>query len=378
MNMNDGRRGFANHVDFLVAIMAEGGARHRDQVIDVRLKELTATDTSGDAPLGGMSYMLPAGFTPAGLSAAVSSDEQGGYATEFGGFIAGRTMATFALGAASEGDPTAGRTLQIPMPEPSFEIPARTDKDHSTSVSGGLTVSRKPETLVPDVSRMELELVTLHANTLMGFNYATEELLSTGFAAIIAAGFNDEFASHLLNEKIRGGGGNQFQGVLNSPAKITVAKETNQVADTIMAENAIKMAARCWGLNKAIWLANHDTRLQLYKLGVAFGTSGFAIYQPSSVFGSPDMLLGAPVFYTERCSALGDEGDLILCNWGEYLEGTYQPLQTAESIHVRFVEHERAFKFWIRNDGACWWRAPLTPANGAATLSPIVTLAERA
>jgi hypothetical protein len=46
-------------------------------------------------------------------------------------------------------------------------------------------------------------------------------------------------------------------------------------------------------------------------------------------------------------------------------------------MHVRFVNHERAFKFWTRNAGAPWWRSALTPHKGSATLSPFVTLAER-
>ena len=61
----------------------------------------------------------------------------------------------------------------------------------------------------------------------------------------------------------------------------------------------------------------------------------------------------------------------------EYLDGTYMPLQSVESVHVRFVEHERAFKFWQRGDGTPWWSSVLTPRNGA-TLSPFVVLEPRA
>lgn len=374
----DPRRGFRHHADFLTAVMAESGALTRDHIRDSRLRDLAAVDSDQDRAAGGLAFILPAAFTPAPLLGAAGSDELGWYNTPGG---APRSVAPFALGAPSEGDPTAGRTLPVPMDTPTFEIPARTDKDHTTSVSGGFTFTRKPETVTADDSRGEIELVSLKATTLMGLNFATEEILDsspTGFAAIIGAAFRDEYPAHMLNEKIRGGGGNEYLGVLNSPAKITVAKESGQAADTINATNVLKMAARCWGLNQAIWLANHDTRPQLYALSLPVGTGGFPIYIPSSVYGLPDMMLGAPVFYTERASALGDEGDLMLVNWSQYLEGTYQPLQTAESIHVRFENHERCYKFWTRNAGAPWWRAPLTPDNGAAELSPIVTLAERA
>ena len=39
------------------------------------------------------------------------------------------------------------------------------------------------------------------------------------------------------------------------------------------------------------------------------------------------------------------------------------------------LEHERVFKFWIRNAGAPWWSSALTPKKGADTLSPFVVIA---
>jgi hypothetical protein len=89
------------------------------------------------------------------------------------------------------------------------------------------------------------------------------------------------------------------------------------------------------------------------------------------------MLLGRPIFYSEYASTIGDPGDLILGNWSQYLDGLYQPLQSAESVHVRFVEHERTFKFWVRNAGAPWWRSALTPAESTTTLSPFVVIEDR-
>jgi HK97 family phage major capsid protein len=88
-------------------------------------------------------------------------------------------------------------------------------------------------------------------------------------------------------------------------------------------------------------------------------------------------LLGRPIFYTEYCKSIGTQGDLILANWTQYLEGTYQPMQNEESVHVRFVNHERTFKFWMRNAGAPWWKTALTPKNSTNKLSPFVVLDTR-
>lgn len=377
---NDPRRGFATHRDFALAVMENSGLRDRADVSDERLRPLAVMDKEDKVAAGDLAYILPRAFTPGSMQAAVGSDEQGGYADRFGGFLAPNQVMPGMLSLAFEGDPTAGLTQGVPMGAPSVTFNARTDKDHTTSVSGGFTVTRRPETVTATSSRMETEQITLKATSLFGLAFATEEILTDSpisFAAIIDSGFRDQFPAAILNEKIRGNGGAEFLGVLNSPAKISVAKETGQAADTIVYLNVIKMASRCWGLGQSIWTANHDTRPQLSVLQIPVGVGGQLIYQPSPSAGMPDMLLGRPIYYTEYAGTIGDEGDLMLVNWSQYLEGTYQPLQSAESVHVRFVNHERAFKLWVRNCGAPWWRSALTPAKSTTTMSPIVTLAAR-
>lgn len=386
----DPRYGFASHREFLMSAIRNSGLKSRDQVGDDRLKALAVQDSTDRHAAGELAFMLPAAFTPSALRgaplAAAGSDEQGVYDDRYGGFAVGKTMLPGILSIGFEGDPTAGRTQPIPMATPSVDMLARTDKDHSTSVSGGFTVTRRPEAAAATASRGAVELVSLKAQGLFGLAYATEELLSDSpisFVSILEAGFRDQFGAHLLNEKLRGGGGNEYLGVLTALSSsslgptVSVAKESGQANDTIVSNNVIKMAARCWGLDSAIWLANHDTRPHLFTLSVTVGTGGVLLYQPSRGEGFPDMLLGRPVFYTEYASKLGDQGDLILGNWSQYLEGLYQPLQSAESIHVRFSNHERTFKFWLRNAGAPWWRTALTPAKSTATLSPFVVMDAR-
>jgi HK97 family phage major capsid protein len=247
-----------------------------------------------------------------------------------------------------------------------------------------LKFSRRPATIAATSSRLTLEQVVLSATSLTGLAYATEELLSASpstFAAIIAAGFDDELGGTLLREKIRGVGGSEFLGVLGAPGTITVAAEGGQAADTITGANVMAMSKRCWGYSSAIWIANPDARSQLTQAHVLIeGSTGggvIRLFQPAQAEGEPDRLDGRACFFSEHASALGDPGDLILGNWSQYLDGLYQPLQSAESVHVRFVEHERTLKFWVRNAGAPWWRSALTPAEGANTLSPFVVLEER-
>lgn len=315
------------------------------------------------------------------FEATAGSDEHGSYSDPYGGFLVPAGFLPNLLSVQAEVDPTAGRTTQIPMATPKVAIPARTDKTHTSSVSGGLVVYRRSETQTVTASRMTVEQVELSAAPLMGLSYATEELISDSaisFVALIEAGFKDEFASKIINEKLNGTGVGQMEGVLNTPGIVSITKEVGQDADSIVYENIIKMRARCWRYQDAIWLYNHDCLPQLMQLVMVIGTSGVPMWQNSAREGEPDMLLGRPAYPSEYLPTVGDTGDVLLGNWSQYLEGTYQPMQSAESVHVRFEYNERTFRFLMRNDGRCWWRSALTPKKSADTLSPFVKINARA
>ncbi len=355
---NDPKCGFASARDYIMAVLAHGNQ-------DVR----TAEDQR-------LRFLAAAG-----------SDEQGTYSDPYGGFLVPMGFHPELLMVEPENDPIGARTTKVPMEVPRIEIPARTDKNHSTgSVSGGLYVTRRAETQSEQSSLMQMERVALVATSLFGLNYTTEELLADSpmsFAALLEKGFKDQFAARLVNERIFGTGVGEFEGVMNCPALITASRDAAQSngSKTITYTNIINMMARCWHYEKAIWIYNHDCLPQLMQL--YFNPAGVSnalavpVWQTSARDGEPDLLFGRPAIASEFCQTVGTTGDIILGNWAEYLEGTYEPLNSAESIHVRFVNHERTFKFWMRNAGRVWWRTALTPRRSTQTLSPFVALQSR-
>jgi len=377
----DPRRGFKNHREFMLACIDNAEAQDREDISDERLRPLA--QMGGDDGKRGEpgAYLLPRAFNPRFL-ATVGSDEQGEYDNRYGGFAVTPTFLPGMLSIGGEGDPTAGRTTNIPMASPTIELLARTDKNHTTSVSGGFTVARRAETAAISASRSEMEKVTLKAASLFGLAYSTEELLTDSpisFVAYIDAGFRDQFTHHMIGEKLFGLGAGQYTGAVVSDCKVAVTRDT---ASRILGTDLIAMRQRCWGYGQAIWIANLDCVGEIMRAGAASYDAAAAtplsgnnaIYTQSMQEGQPDRILGRPVFYTEYAETLGTVGDIILGNWSQYLEGLYQPLQSAESMHVRFLNHERAFKFWLRNAGAPWWRSALTPNQSSATLSPFVHL----
>jgi HK97 family phage major capsid protein len=349
--IEDPKKGFKDHRDFLLTVMDAG--RNYGITDDRRLK-----------------YLATAG-----------SDEQSSISDPYGGFLVPQGFSPDVMSVMSEADPIAPYTTKIPMTNAVVPINARVDKNHTSSVSGGLTVGRRAETQTGTSSRMQFEQVVLNAQSLFGIAYASEELLArspVSFVAVLEAGFRDEFPAKLIDERLNGTGTGMFEGVVNAPATVSVSKETGQGAATIVFENIIKMRSRCWGYGNAIWLYNHDCLPQLMLMNQSVGTGGVVVWQPSAREDHPDLLLGRPAFPTEYTQTVGTVGDIVLGNWSQYLEGTLQPMQSAESMHVRFENHERTFKFWLENDGRCWWRSALTPKRSSTTLSPFVTLATRA
>lgn len=270
------------------------------------------------------------------------------------------------------------KVTAIPMESPKVDIPARVDKDHTSSVSGGLTVTRRVETSQMSGSRLKTEPISLVASGQYGLAYITEELLNDSplsIAAIIEASFSTEFESQTVYERIWGGGSGEFLGVMNAPCLITIDKESGQTAATVVYNNILKMRAQCWGFNSAIWLYNPELLPQLAVMTV--GSLNWPVWMPSAREGEPDRILGRPAYPTEYCAALGTTGDIILGDWQEYLEGTYQGMNAAESIHVRFEWNERVYRFYRRNAAAPWWKTTLTPKKGTKTYSPFVCVQTR-
>ena len=86
------------------------------------------------------------------------------------------------------------------------------------------------------------------------------------------------------------------------------------------------------------------------------------VYLPAGTIATQPYgtLFGRPVIPLEQCSALGDVGDIILADLGEYLLIDKGGINATSSIHVRFLYDENVFRFIYRVDGQPVWNKPLT------------------
>jgi HK97 family phage major capsid protein len=236
-------------------------------------------------------------------------------------------------------------------------------------------------------SKPEFRQIDLNLRKLTGICYATDESLqdATGLESIINQAFPLEFQFKLEDAIINGTGAGMPLGIMNGGSLVTVAIEATQTianTATFLATNLAKMWARLYAPSQpnAVWLINQDLLAKLYvaTLGGTSAVSGIFI-APGRFNETPfATIFGRPVIPVEYAQAEGTPGDILLVDLSQYvgIEKT-GGLQSASSIHVRFLNDETTFRFVYRFDGAPIWNSPLTPFKGSATQSPFIALASR-
>lgn len=315
---------------------------------------------------------IPETLRPLHIFGAAGTDPDGGFSLPY-------SVAPVVLGTGPDVDPIADRVRRVRMNSSRLVVPARVDKNHTTSVTGGFQAVRQVGAMDPvDPTRGEVEQVILTAVPLVLNVFATKHLTMDSpqaLASLIESAYRDEIGGRLLDERLNGTGVGEFEGILGADCTLTVSKEVGQQADTIVGQNVIAMAARCWRYSGAVWLANQECLAQLS--ATKDPVTGAPLLHMPEREEDPFMLLGRPLFFVESCQPLGDRGDLVLGVWSEYLEGEVIGVTGVSSLHVRFLQREAVFQFFAEDDGKPWWRSALTPKRSATTVSPFVVLEAR-
>ena len=172
--------------------------------------------------------------------------------------------------------------------------------------------------------------------------------------------------------------------LVNCPASVQVPIQPGQPTKTILWENIVGMYARMLptALGRAVWICSIDTFPELATMALAVGTGGGPVwmgnYTNPGTNTPPVTILGRPVFFTEKTPALGTTGDISFVDFGYYLIGDRQMMQSMSSEHYKFQNDKTAFRVIERLDGRPWIQSAITPHNNSSnTLTPFVQLASR-
>jgi HK97 family phage major capsid protein len=317
-------------------------------------------------------------YAATGASEGVLSD---------GGFLVQKDLSSEILRRANTMGAVQSRVRRIPISAGSNGLKINAINETSRADGsrwGGVQVYWTCEAAEKTKSKPEFRQMELDLKKLAGLFYSTDELLADASAlqAIAMEAFSEELNFKIEDSIFNGTGAGQMLGIMASGALITVTAEVGQAAATIVYENVLNMWTRMHARSRpnAVWFVDQSCEPQLYTMSLAIGTGGSAVYLPAGGASAAPYatLFGRPVIPVEYCAALGTTGDICLFDLSQYLMIDKGGLETASSIHVRFIYDETVFRFVYRVDGQPIWNAPLTPKSGAATQSPFVVLATRA
>lgn len=313
-----------------------------------------------------------------GLNESVPSD---------GGFLVQKDFATELLKKTHDTGVLQSRTRRMPISSNSNGTKVNGIDETSRADGarwGGIRAYWADEAELKTKSKPKFRQMSLDLNKLVGLCYATDEALQDAaqLEATINEAFPEEFGFKLDDAFMNGDGSGKPLGIMKGPGLITVDAEVGQTADTFIAENVYEMYSRLWtrSMGSSAWFISQDVWPQIFQLHQVVGTGGVPLFIPGGgINAAPNgTLMGRPIVPIEQCQKLGDKGDIVFADFSQYIHADKGGIESAMSIHVRFIYDESVFRFVYRIDGQPIWNSPLTPFNGGPTVSPYITLAERA
>ena len=314
------------------------------------------------------------GKQPTGMSEGVAAD---------GGVLVPQQYRAELLEARLEASIVRPRATFVPMRTNSIRFPAVNVTSTATSTHGGIVVYRPGEGEEKHHTKPGLTHVDLTLTKLIALVFATDELLEDSMISLqplLTRMCGEAIAFQEDDDYLTGTGVGQPQGVLSSPALVVQPIEAGQAVNTILYMNVARMWARLYSTSKskAVWVVNNDVFPMLTTMVVPGTTVPIWVPGFDAARTPNGMLFGRPLFLTEKVPTLGQQGDIGLYDFSQYLIGGKPGGVKADtSIHLRFDFDETAFRFVLRHDGKGWWPSAITPRNGTSTTSPFVVLGSR-
>lgn len=244
---------------------------------------------------------------------------------------------------------------------------------------GGLQAYWLAEAAAFQASKREFRRVEMELHKVGALVYSTDELLQDAAAleSDIRATVPEEIRFTVEEAIVNGNGVGKPLGFTQTPAYVSVAKESGQAGDSVVAGNVSHMWGRMrpGSFRNAVFLVDQTVLAHLPLMTIGD--------QP--VWTSPGMLkdapngalFGRPVVPHEHGVPVGEPGDIILADLPSYILATKGGVRADASMHVRFLSDELAFRFTWRVDGQPRHLEALTPKSNGATQSSFVTVASR-
>lgn len=278
-----------------------------------------------------------------------------------------------------------GRTRQYTVAGNSMKFPRLRDYNHANGQRHGGALGYwlgEGDTITE--SQVKMDETDISLKKLCVAVFLTEEMISDSGYAIeqfVTEVVQAEIDYQLDRALVRGDGVSKPLGVLSSGSLITVAKESGQAADTILATNIDKMWARRLGDGDYVWLYNQDAEPELANMYYSTGSnSGQLTFMPPTGQSQPGYMTikGKPAIPSLHCSTVGDVGDIILAKLSDFISINKGQVNQLASPHVAFLQDKLCLKFTFRVNGKTLLDSAVTVEQSAQTRSSFIALAARA
>ena len=244
---------------------------------------------------------------------------------------------------------------------------------------GGMVFYWGEEAAEKTITTATWRQMTLTAAKLYGYTRASDELAddaiislmdylqsATGMAGGIA--WMEDFAF------LQGNGVNQPLGVINAGATITINRQqAGPGVDPVTYTDLTEMLEHHLATPNSVWVASISLKGTLMRMTFPTGNPSL-VWQPSAREGMPEMILGIPVYWTEKAPLSGNAGDIGLYDFNHYWVGDRQALTFATTNAEYFRYDQTSYRMVHRVDGRPWMNTPFTLQDGTSTVSPFVIL----
>jgi HK97 family phage major capsid protein len=220
-----------------------------------------------------------------------------------------------------------------------------------------------------ELNAQKAGIFTQVSNELLADGLTFEQQLERALVGSIGYGFD----KHCL----RGTGAGQPLGILNANSLIVVAKEPGQLA-TILYENLAAMWSRVYSpcRRNAVWIANDDCIPQLLQCSIQLSGLAGQFYPVMRESDGGYAIFGRPVLFSPIMGSLGELGDILLVDLGQYALGLRKEMGIDRSQHVGFQQDIDSWRILVRFDGQPTWNSAYVPEHGLSQ-SWAVTLEAR-
>lgn len=271
------------------------------------------------------------------------------------------------------------RATVIPMMSRTVQIPAldvtTAPSAGDSALLGGVVARWMEEATTLNETEPNLKQVDLTNYELSGYSKVSNTLLAdaaVGLEAFLMQIFSRAIAWYEDYGFLRGNGVAKPLGVLSWAGVVSTTRTTTNQYKLADVANQYARLLPGGDRGSIAWVIHPTVLAQLIQM-----TGGDnVIFLGNDLNRQPTMkILNYDVVVSEKLPALGTAGDVLLCDFQQYLIGDRQQVEIAFSEHVAFLTNQAVWRFVSRVGGMPWLRDKVTLADGSSTLSPVVAVA---